>query len=578
VHKGIWRLTIPELPHCSADIQTAGHDAGDDTPCWVVSLGSPRPPSSPIPNSTDESAPAVSRRSLLGTLLREHGPDAIAGLRGSFVALLANPASDSFACYRSLDGGTTIYWSARGNRVAVGSSAARVARSCGLSLQSDSEWLADYFARSVERPANSTPFDGVFELAPGQWLTWAQGRIRVEQPELGLGSIDSLRSDSEWVEAFSARLDHAVASTLPPQDQVAIMLSGGMDSGSAAVIAAERLNTPLLALSWRVPEIPDADEWRWIQLLSERLGIDVHAIDAIHHLPFSILDSSQIDADFPYFNPFRPLILECYRATSERGMQVILNGGNGDKLYPHPSLLLSDLIQRGEWTRAMRLIREISAVTPVRRLHRTPVLRSAVSRMIRRKPRQPMLPDWLGPAAANAWRPSRERMPEIDDQRHPAHARQLFGPYSIGGTALEQRFSQRYGIERRDPYLDFELRRLMLNAPHHLSRRDGTTKWIAREAMRGRMPEAFRTKPRTGLLNSLFEAGLRRHRASVRELLLDRTELWTPWVKEQAVRAAIDEETAPDRLRMLIPTTLGFVLWNERLKEMNSACKAHEEG
>jgi len=83
------------------------------------------------------------------------------------------------------------------------------------------------------------------------------------------------------------------------------------------------------------------------------------------------------------------------------------------------------------------------------------------------------------------------------------------------------------------------------------------------------MPEEFRTKPRTGLLNCLFEAGLERHHSSVRELLLDRKETWTPWLKEDSVISALHGESVPDHLRLLVPISLGFVLWNDKLKELD---------
>ena len=72
------------------------------------------------------------------------------------------------------------------------------------------------------------------------------------------------------------------------------------------------------------------------------------------------------------------------------------------------------------------------------------------------------------------------------------------------GRCHEQYFADLHGIERRDPFHDESLVGFMLKAPASFSVREGRTKWIMREAMRGRLPDEFRLKQRTGLLNSYF--------------------------------------------------------------------------
>ena len=51
-----------------------------------------------------------------------------------------------------------------------------------------------------------------------------------------------------------------------------------------------------------------------------------------------------------------------------------------------------------------------------------------------------------------------------------------------------------HSIEARVPMLDYQLAEFAVNCPPSLKLRDGWTKWILREALRGILPEAVRQR------------------------------------------------------------------------------------
>ena len=233
-------------------------------------------------------------------------------------------------------------------------------------------------------------------------------------------------------------------------------------------------------VSWSASSLPEADEWPWIAELARHLGLPTHRIEADEHLPFSALDLDAVDSETPIYNPFRPLFTACYQTSKSIDRHVLLNAACGDGLYPHPSRALLDTISRREWLNAARQMRRILRTNAPHRLHRVPALRAVVRALLPLPIRPQPAPEWLGPAAIEAWTGEIQPWPaEGLEARHPDHARHLFAPEASAGAARERRFSLRYGIDRRDPYLDFELRRLMFNAPHSLIWRDGQSKWIA---------------------------------------------------------------------------------------------------
>lgn len=511
----------------------------------------------------------------LSRYIARNGFQAVEHLRGSFVVIAiasrANPPGDfrnqRIDCYRSLTGGRTAYWICGAEGFAVSSSAFRVAQSQSEPTLEDPAWLAEYFALSSRWTAGLSPFEGVREVLPGERLTIANGKASTRRNPLALESRP--RNLPEWIEAFGHRLNRAVADSLPASGPTAIMLSGGMDSGPVAAIAsdiAKGRNQPLHAVSWRISGLPACDEWEWISMLARHLGIPVAEIDAEDHLAFSGLDASQVEPDSPLYNPFRPLILTCYERARQLGCEVILNASSGDEIYPHPNRALVDDICRAEIRSAARRLVAIYRYYGPRRLHRATELRGLARALVpsRSRARRPT-PAWLADSAIEHLGPIDPWPPETARSLHPDFARQLFGAMASGGIAREVRFSQRYGVDRRDPYLDPDLRRLMLQVPHKLIYRRGTTKWIAREAMRGRMPEAFRTKPRTGLLNAFFNHGFDRGRKEIRELLMDQRILWAPWVKPDYLKATLEGNSSEERPRLVAGACIGYVLWKKRI-------------
>ena len=537
------------------------------------------PDNSPSPASDLD---AIERRISASELVHhiaENGFQAVKRFRGSFVVIAiashSSHAEDSsnhrIDCYRSRTGGRTVFWTCGSEGFSLADSAYQVASTQPGTLREDSAWLAEFFALSSRWTAGLSPFEGIRELLPGEHLTISDGNASTSRSPLALSLENRPRKISEWVEAFGHRLDRSVADSLPANGPTAIMLSGGMDSGPVAAIASEIAkgrNQPLHALSWRIRGLPACDEWEWISMLARHLGIPVAKIDAEDHLAFSGLDASQIEPDSPLYNPFRPLILACYERARQLGCEVILNASSGDEIYPHPNRALIDDICRAELRSAVRRLAAIYRYYGPRRLHRATELRGlARALMPRLGHAKRQAPAWLTAEAARHLQPIDPWPPELKRSLHPDFGRQLFGAMASGGIAREVRFSLRYGVDRRDPYLDPDLRRLMLNLPHTLIYRQGTTKWIAREAMRGRMPEAFRTKPRTGLLNAFFNHGFDRNREEIRAFLMDQRMLWAPWIKPDYLKATLEGKSSEERPRLVAGACIGYVLWKKRIGE-----------
>src|SRR5207253_1544354 len=116
-----------------------------------------------------------------------------------------------------------------------------------LDLTALSRYLAHEYV-----PAPHSIFHGVRKLAAGYWLTYSDGRVKVEPYWDVRFQGDRAMGDADAVEALRAVLDLSVRQHLVSDVPLGVFLSGGIDSSAVAAFAARhvagRPHLPALAL------------------------------------------------------------------------------------------------------------------------------------------------------------------------------------------------------------------------------------------------------------------------------------------------------------------------------------------
>jgi asparagine synthase (glutamine-hydrolysing) len=130
----------------------------------------------------------------------------------------------------------------------------------------DEAWVAEYLCEQrtgVER----TPFEGIHRVAPGHALVAAGSEAPRIVSQRGLWPpVAGPAPPHEAPEALREALDASVARAVAvAPGRVGAMLSGGLDSGSIAVLAARRAPAPLRTYSITYPGRPELDERPWIE-------------------------------------------------------------------------------------------------------------------------------------------------------------------------------------------------------------------------------------------------------------------------------------------------------------------------
>ncbi len=439
-----------------------------------------------------------------------------------------------------------------------------------VSSQPDETWLAGHFALS--RPVdNRTAFRDIRKLLPGECLICTPDAVTLHREPLTLGRQKlRYRQDVDYAEHFRELLDQAVARCLPDAgERVGIMLSGGMDSGPLAALAQRRLSNEdriLTAYSWALPDYPGADESAEITACARYIGCELRLLPGSAEWPMRDLTTWPVNPNSPLANCFRRLKLVVYRTVATAGCRVILNGASGDNLYPHPGYHLLDKWCDRHLGFVLGELARIVRAGGVSGLWRDTAARRFGKHLLSWRDRPVSPPAWLGTSARQRWRDAGSLWPpEAADHARPDHYQSALGQWAADGVSEEAFFANRCGIERREPFHDPDLIDFMLSIPSDYCYRNGHTKWLARQAMEGLLPETIRWRPRGGLLTEFFDAGYGREHAALRRLLSASDVAWPAYVDHGWLMRALDAREPSETEKLLVWYCAAFELWRQAL-------------
>jgi asparagine synthase (glutamine-hydrolysing) len=439
----------------------------------------------------------------------EWGTDCLSHFIGMFAFLLWDEREQCLFAARDRFGVKPLMYHRRDDGTLLLASEIKALHGAGIAARWDTRTWATYLTYGLSDHTSRTFWDGIESLDPGWALTWQNGRTRLWQwydlAAHAAGDYDT-RALEVVQEEYIALLTDSVRLRFRADVPVGINLSGGLDSSTLVglVQAVQGPDSDVSAFSF-VTGHAAYDELPWIQQML------AHTRHPSIVCPVRAVEVPDLAASVQYYEdePFGGLptlayarLFECAR---QRGVIVLLDGQGMDEQwagYDYYQLALdgpTTFIIQGTHDKPVRpecLIDEFCA------------------QAIPFEPARPFS-DSL-------------RNVQYRDVRYTKIPRAL---------RFNDRAAMRASTELREPFLDHRVVELAFRQPPDRKVRNGTRKWLLRQAVRELLPAG------------LTEAPKRPVQTPQREWLRDDLRDWATDCIEQAIAVRGGEWLKPAETR-----------------------------
>ena len=447
------------------------------------------------------------------------GVNAVERWLGDFSAICWNAAARTLVAVRDPLGMRGLSYHETQERIVIASAPRAIFALPDVEKRVDEQKIADSLVQLYHDGGRSF-FQGIHRLPMASRLTVTAACSRIERywsPEQ-LPTI-SLSRDEDYVEAAAELLGRAIKARLRGASRVGAFMSGGLDSSTVAVSALDQLDSQdkLPTFTWvpeegwdgRVRRGSYGDERPFVEAIAAmHPRLEPHFVRAEGMGLFDYLDEF---LDYAGVAPRNAInfcwIHEIYQRASERGIDVLLEGGAGNmslswagdglflKLFRAGRFieLARELYMGGgslkgiAWLLAHRLLFPLSP----------DIVKDTYHRLRGEDPNTPLwhMHSAINPAFAKQMR-VQERLDHYgfryfrEPMRDGRQVRRtlLAGSFMNEAADIHQGFRAIHGVESRDPLGDRRLVEFCFGMPEEQFRREGEGRWLVKRLMKDRLP------------------------------------------------------------------------------------------
>jgi asparagine synthase (glutamine-hydrolysing) len=446
----------------------------------------------------------------------------------------------------------------------------------------------------------ATYYQDIFRVLPGSCVHVC-GPTFSNRQFWDLEGIADVRftNDQDYVEAFKERLDGAVRASLRSRRPPCATITGGLDSSSISVVAADMLAVSGNKLN-TFTAVPETGFTR--EELPGRYFDETPYVRQIAEFNRNIVPHFIMQSEDPSPEKIAEVVRMCslfggtlnaiwgidmYDAVRSAGHNVMLGGDMGNNTMSYNGWgLFTELLLSGRW---LKLVAEISSLGyRWRRALRQRVIAPLVPAPLFRRYKQwrhGQNPPWydyslIHPEFAAATkvidRAARENeafyTPLLRDTRL-ARIRELriYG-YSADWYATVR---ARFGIDYRTPAFHRPLVEFCFGIPEDQYLREGQDRWLIRRAMKGRLPDIVLNQKRFGTQAADWYPRLTRQRNQIAKEVkrLAENPVVASILDMQRMNAILDSwpdrqpaEYTPEENRMMaVPDALGAAYFFENM-------------
>ena len=263
-------------------------------------------------------------------LYDRYGADCLQYLRGMFAFAIWDETDKSLFIARDRIGKKPLLYAHKPNGDLIfGSEFQALLAHPAVGKTVDYAAINDYLSLAYI-PAPQTAFAEIRKLAPGHWLRWRAGEIKIErywQPDFS----NKIKISEPEAEAETLRLiREAVRLRMISEVPLGAFLSGGVDSSIVTALMAQESSQPVKTFSIGFEE-RDYSELKYAKAVADHIGAEHHEFvvkpDALDVLPKLVEHYGEPYAD-------ESAIPTYYVAReTRRHVTVALNGDGGDESF-----------------------------------------------------------------------------------------------------------------------------------------------------------------------------------------------------------------------------------------------------
>lgn len=440
---------------------------------------------------------------LIGCAFLEWREQCAERLHGDFAFVVWDGSRQQLYCARDVMGVRPFYYFVDDRRFAWATDLRQVL-AAGIPREPNEAMVGEYLACAITS-RTETLYRDVIRLPPAHWMSVTQDRVELRRywgPD-DAGAL-TYAKDDEYAEQFQSIFRDSVARRVEGTERLGAYLSGGLDSSSVVAMARD-LGRSIESFSLLFPEIPEADERRYIDDVVARWGLTAERVVAGAVDGREAIERSRRRGDVLGM-PSDLLGEQLLARMHERDIRVALTGVGGDYGLSGSFYHYADRLRAGDWAGFLRQLRADRRMADsgwslghvfsygVRPLVPRP-LRSFARPVGRRLGWVPeLLPDWIGDRFASQAALADRLRPSAPSAAASHCRRSVCEVFESGWTTwfLEQsaRTASEHFVEERHPFLDRRLVEFTIAMPEDQRWRGETTKFVLRRAVRHLLPDS----------------------------------------------------------------------------------------
>ena len=445
---------------------------------------------------------------------KEWGTECLKKFNGMWAFAIFDKKRKLFFCARDRLGIKPFYYLLDKNKFIFASEIKAILQHPEVKAKPNDKIIWDYLICGLVDHCEETFFSNIKELRAGHFLILKGTKLKIKKYwDLDPQSSNLEKTDQDYTEQFKELFIDSIRLRLRSDVPIGTCLSGGLDSSSIVCVVNDFLNKggkidqvgkwqKTFSSVYDKKKYEGCDEREFINEVIKKTKVKPHLIFPDDKRLVSEIEKVIYHQDYPFGSTSIYAQWNVFRLASQRKVKVMLDGQGADELlagyHPFFGIYFAKLIKNFQFP---RLFWEVISYS---RHHNKSII-AIFYELFMDSARKGVFGSFVSGLLKNqwqeydlfqsSWRNKHQpfRMTSTDD----LFRKGLHNSLKIGLTSLlryEDRDSMAFSIESRVPFLDYRLVEYIYSLPDNQKIRDGQTKWVMRQAMKGILPEKIRNR------------------------------------------------------------------------------------